>query len=457
MGIDLGALFSAESPIGQMVIYGVLQQVLEATLGPGLAVTTQEINAANPVVILSPADLADLVVRNYTDQASATETAKKSGVSPDDFALLVKAAGDAVDTTTLIEGYRRKILGWDTSVNGLPSVLDGIREGRLADKWAPLLQALGDVPLGVADAVDAVVEGQISMDDGIAIAYVNGISEDSFRILYNTRGNPPGPSDLAEMVRRGVIPTTGTGPDVLSFDQGISEGATKDKWISAYEQIMTVLPAEGRVTTMLRNGTITRDQAIAYYQQLGYDQAAANAFADEASAIKTAADKLLAKSDVITLYADGAISRDQAAALIGDLGYDATEADEILTIQDLHTATAATNAAISRISSYYIARKIDDNGAVNALNALNVPPAQQTTLITAWGIARTSNVKLLTESQITDAWEYQIMDTDTALTELMALGYTELDAWTVLSIKNKAPITATAPAQGPGTLTGGAS
>ena len=454
MGIDLGALFSADSPIGQMVIYGVLQQVLEATMGPGLAVTTQEINAKNPVIVLSPADLADLVVRNYTDHASATETAKKSGVSPEDFALLVKAAGDAVDTTTLIEGYRRKILGWDTSENGMPSVIDGIREGRLADKWAPLIQALGDLPLGVADAVDAVVEGQITMAEGEAIAYQNGINAANFKILYNTRGNPPGPADLAEMVRRGIIPVHGSGPDVLSLDQGIAEGASKDKWIKAYEQMLTVLPAEGRVTTLLRNGVITRDQAISYYQQLGYDQQAATAFADEASEVKTATDKLLAKSDVITLYADGAITREQAAGLIQALGYDATEADQILTIQDLHTATAATNAAISRIQSYYIARKIDDTKAVNALNALNVPSAQQSTLLSAWSISRSSNVKLLTESQIADAWAYTIIDTTTAITELMALGYTELDAWIVLSIKNKAPITDTAPPQGPGSLTG---
>lgn len=455
MGLDLGALFSADSPIGQMVIYGVLQQVLEATLGPGLAVTTQEINAANPVMVLSPADLADLVVRNYLDAPTGESTAKKSGVSPEDFALLVKAAGDAVDTTTLIEGYRRRILGWDTSENGMPSVLDGIREGRLADKWAPLIQALGDVPLGVADAVDAVVEGQISMEEGKAIAYLNGISGPDFEILYNTRGNPPAPSELAEMVRREIIPVHGSGPGVLSFDQGIAEGASKDKWTKAYEQLLTVLPAEGRVTTLLRNGVITRDQAITYYRQLGYDQAAAAAFADEASAVKTTADKALAKSDVITLYADGAITRQSAAGLIQALGYDATEAEQILTIQDLHTATAATNAAISRISSYFIARKIDENGAVNALNALNVPPAQQTSLLTAWEIERTSNVKLLTESQIADAWAYKIIDTPAAVTELMALGYTELDAWIVLSIKNKAPITDTAPPQGPGTLTGG--
>src|SRR6185312_10819957 len=264
MAFSLGDLFSKDSAFGQLLIWQVGAQVVGAVMAPGLNELTKLVNEAAQTTLLTPDALADLVVRNYLDQASAEATAKRSGVSPDDFALMVKAAGDAVDTTTLIAGYRRGILAWDSSSNGLPSVLDGIREGRLADKWAPLLQQLGDVPLGVADAMDA----------GKAIAYTNGLSPENFEILYNTRGNPPGVSDLAEMVRRGVIPQDGTGPDVLSFQQGVAEGATKNKWLSALEQIMTVLPAEGRVTTLLRNGTITRAQAIAYYQQLGYDQAA---------------------------------------------------------------------------------------------------------------------------------------------------------------------------------------
>lgn len=456
MALDLGGLFDKESAFGQLLIWQVGAQIVGAVMGPGLSELTQLVNEVAQTEPLTPAMLADLVVRNYLDADSASATAKRSGVSPADFALMVKSAGDAVDTTTLVEGYRRRILGWDSSENGLPSVLDGIREGRLADKWAPLLQALGDVPLGVADAVDAVVEGQITRAQGEEIAYQNGISPANFAILFNTRGNPPAPSELAEMTRRGIIPQTGTGPDVTSFEQGIAEGATKDKWIKALAGLQTVLVPEGRVTTLLRRGVISRDVAIGWYQQLGYDQQAAEAFAAEASAVKTSTDKALAKTDVIQLYADSAISRDTAATLISSLGYDATEANEILTIQDLHTATQITDSAVTRIRSYYIARKLDLTGAVNALNALNIPPAQQEQLVSAWDIARTSNIKTLTEAQIADAWAYLIMDTNTAITELQGIGYTEFDAWVVLSIKNKAPITATPPAQGPSPLTGGA-
>lgn len=447
MAFSIGDLFSADNAFGQILIYNGVGDIVSTVMLPLNNELAQLVNEATQTEILSPAILADLVVRNYLDAASATGTAAKSGITASDFALMVKSAGDAVDTTTLIEAYRRKIIPWESTGPDGTGVLDGIREGRLADKWAPVLQQLGSVPLGVADAVDAVVENQISHDQGATFAYENGVSADDFQILVNTRGNPPAPGDLLTMLRRGIIPQDGTGPDVLSVTQGIAEGATKDKWIPALLKTQTVLVPEGRVTTLLRVGAIDKATAISWYQLLGYDQTAAAAFAAEASTTKTTADKQLAKSDVLKLYADSAIDAASATAMLGALGYDAAEAGEILAIQDFHTQAAITDSAITKIKSYYIARKISDTDTVTALDALNVPSDQRTQLIAAWQIERTSNVKLLTEAQIADAWAYEIIDTPTAVEDLIALGYTEYDAYVILSVKNKGPISATPPAQ----------
>lgn len=452
MALDLGGLFDRESAFGQLLIWQVGAQVVSAVMAPGLNELTQLVNEVAQTEPLTPAMLADLVVRNYLDHNSATSVAKRSGVSPEDFALMVRAAGDAVDVTTLMEGYRRKLIPFTGSSPDDLSVEAGVREGRLADKWLPLLQGLGTVPIGVADAVDAVVENQISYADGQEYAYQNGLDPAGFKILVDTRGNPPSPGELAELTRRGIIPETGTGPDVLSFEQGISEGATKNKWTKVLAQLQTVLVPEGRITTLLRVGAIDKATALSWYRLLGYTQDAAQAFVTEASTGKTKADKDLAKGDVLKLYADSVIDAAGATTMLAALGYDAEEAGEILAIQDLHQAAAVTDSAVTRIRSYYIARKLDDTQATNALNALNVPAKAQTQLLSAWKVAQSSNVKLLTEAQVADAWSLGIMDTPTAVAELMALGYTEYDAWVILSIKNKAPLTTTPPADGPGAL-----
>jgi hypothetical protein len=449
MALDLGGFFSSESPVGQMVIYGVLQQILEATLAPGLAVTTQEINARNPVIPISPPDLAQLVVRNYLDPALGAAVAAKSGVSADDFALLVKAAGDAPSPQELMEAYRRKVIPLTGTGPDATSVEQGILEGRLGNKWVPMLEALGTVPIGVADAVDAVVENQIDYATGEQFAFENGLDRAAFKILVNTRGNPPSPTELGVMVRRGIIPLKGKGPDVLSFEQGVSEGATKDKWIPAYEQAMTVEPPESTIQAWLKEGVIDTAEAITRLKVLGYDEQAAEHYAAEAVSTTTSQYRQLAESDIVALYSGRAIDAAGATDMLKTLGYGDDVAAEILAVADFHVQVGIRNAAISRVRTYYIARKIDDTQAITTLDSLEVPAGQRQELMAAWKVERGSNVKLLTESQIVDAVAYGIMDETTAFTQLEAIGYTPFDAWVILSIKNKGPI-GPAPAQGPG-------
>ena len=449
VGIDLGAIFGGESAFGQILQYGVMQQVITAMLGPALDVTTQDINAANPVIPISPPDLADLVVRSYMDLAAAVAVAAKSGISSDDFALMVKAAGDAPDTTTLMEAYRRKIIPLTGTGPDAVTVEQGLREGRLGNKWNSMIEALGVLPIGVADAVDAVVENQIPYSAGEEYAYQNGLDRAAFQILVNTRGNPPSPTELGEMVRRGVIPLSGKGPDVLSFEQGISEGATKDKWIAAYEQVMNVEPPESTIQAWLKEGVIDTPEAITRLKLLGYDESAAEHYAAEAVATATTQYKQLAESDIVALYSGRAIDAPAATDMLGTLGYSSDVAAMILAVADFHVQVGIRNNAISRVRTYYLARKITDNQAITTLDSLEVPATQRTELMTAWQVERGSNLKLLTEAQIADAWAYGIMDADTAIGELEALGYSPFDAWVVLSNKNKGPI-GPAPAIGQG-------
>lgn len=454
----LDDLFGDDGAVRQLVIWNVLGQVLSAIISPGLSELQQLVNetavsisgSASPTP-LSVADAADAVVRGFLSTSAGQGFAAKAGVGVDDFTTLVRLAGDAPSTTDLIEAYRRKLIPLDGGSPDSVGVLQGIAEGALADKWIPMIQGLGDLPIGVADAVDAYVEGQISLADAQQIAYVNGVSADNFQILVNTRGNPPDPTQLAEMVYRGVIPTDGTGPDVLSFVQGISEGATKDKWIPALKQMLRVLPPVSTVEALQRAGTITSAQALGYYADLGVDSDTAALYVQQASATKTTTHKQVAQSDVITLYQAGAIDAPTATGMLEALGYESNEAAEILSIYDFHRAVAAIDQAISKVQSYYVARKISATDTVNALNQLGVPPAQQQQLVEIWNIEQSSDVKLLTAAQIVDAWYYLVISQDVATAELQGIGYTAQDAYILLSNKYQGPLPNTPVPPGTGT------
>lgn len=448
MALNLGGLFGEGEAFRQLMIWEVGGEVITALMAPGLARLTQLINEATLTTPLSPEVAADLVVRGFMASGDGEAMAKLAGVAPGDFARLVKGAGDAPSTTTLVEAFRRRLIPRDSGDPAVPSLATGIREGRLDNKWIPMILGLGDVPIGVADAVDAVVEGQIPFDQGAQFAYENGISAENFRILYNTRGNPPSPTQLAEMVHRGVIPLKGKGPDVLSFEQGISEGATKDKWIPAYEQVMPVLPPARTITALHRNGTIDSTQALAWYKQLGLPQDVAAAYVKDASHGKTSTARTVAKGDILKLYADKLISRDEALTMLADLGWEKHDAELELELEDFHLEVAARSSAVTKVRSLFLARRISRAEVVNVLGQLGVGGPERDQLLQMWTLERDATLRILTVAEITSAYEYKILSEQEALAALVSLGYTEYDAWVILSIKAKAPLEGR-PAGGP--------
>lgn len=440
MAIDWEGLFGKESVLYQLLLWNVIGELLSSALGPVTAEIANSVNALSQQVPLTPPDLADLVVRGYLTEGQGAETAKKSGVSPDDFHHMVQATGQALDTTSLMEAFRRQYIPWDAGSPDGAGALQGIREGHLADKWADVVRKLAEVPIGIADAVDAVVESQITRAEGEAIAYQNGISAASFDILYNTRGNPPSPGELMELVRRGLIPVGGTGADVLSFDQGISEGATKNKWTNKLAALIEVIPPARTVGAMQRDGSLTSAQAAAIYRQLGYSPTIAEAFVKEASRGKTQAARHLAKADVLALYADGVIDAPTATGYLALDGYEPHEAAQELQIADLRAEIAAQKSAVAHVRSLYLARKLSAHDAARTLDQLAVAPAARDKMIELWQVERGTATRILTPAEITDAFAYQVMTQDEASAELVAEGYTEFDAWALLSIKNKAAL-----------------
>lgn len=433
--------FSAGEDIAhQLLVWQVLAQIVGNLTAPSLDYLTQLVNASAPLVPISPPILADMVVRGEMDQATAAGMAALSGISGENFARLVVNTGQAPDTTMLVEAFRRKIIPQTGTGGGAVSLEEGIRQGHLADKWIPMILALGDVPLSPADAVDAVVENQIPHDQGAAIAYQNGLSAENFAILVNTRGNPPSPTELFDLNRRGLIPMTGTGPDVLSVEQGLSESALKDKWIKTFSDLSVVLPPAGTIRTMLAQGTITDAQALIMLQQIGEDQQTAALEIADAANSRTATDRELTASNIVALYADRGIDAATAISMLGALHYSAEVAQYKLDLADLQKATTALNQAISKLRTLYLGYKIDRTTVVNDLGVLGVPASQRDDLIQTWDLELGAEVKLLTAAEITDAWYYLIIDANTALQLLVDIGYTASDAWIVLSIKNKGPL-----------------
>lgn len=539
----LGDLLGKGSVAEQLLVWGLLSQILSAATSPELSAIQQGVSERNPVEPLSPSDLADAVVRNYLPLTEAAAEAAKSGVSRETFATMVPLHADAPGPQELAVALLRGIIAESGTGTAATSFEQGIAEGRLADKWAPVIKALSAAVLSAPDAASAVVRNFLSEADGQAEAAKSGVSADTFATLVHLSGDAPGPQQLAEALRRGAIPEAGTGAGSTSFQQGIAEGrlsdkwapvikdlaklwptpvdaldATlkgqitadegralyerlggdlqfyewlldsqgsgptpleaadwarrgiipwdgtgpgvtsyaqavresryRDKWADAYRAQAAYIPTAREVITLLKDGAVDKVTAAEWMHRAGADDATVAAFIAEADATDLSQYRGLTTTTVLGMYYERLISVADATSILESLHVSPQAAPLMLAYADLQRAIAAQNSAVSRVGTLYAARKITQQTAKQSLLALQVPPAAVNDIVATWQLENSITVKTLTETQIVDAWHADIMTQTEAETELGNIGYTPYDAWVLLSLKAKAPLP-NRPAQGP--------
>lgn len=479
----LGDLFGEGSIAEQIFVWGVLQSVIEALGQPYFTELTQIVNEHHPDEVLdpatvaglvvrgllgdadakseaaksgisadrfdnlvtaatpylSPADLAQLVTRNFMDIASARAEAARQGYTSDRLARLILLAGQPPSVTDLAVALRRGLIPDDGPPDGV-SFAQGFREGSIADKYIPLIKQLAIQWPTPADALNALLEGQVDFDTGKQLYEKFGGDPQFFQLLYDTNGSAPTPTEAATMANRGVIPWDGTGPTVTSFEQAFLEGPWRNKWEKPYRVLSEYLPPPRTVTAMLKTGSLSADQAAELLAKQGLTPDLVQAYITDAQQQAATTELDLTLSSILSLYQGHVISRDDTKQLVIALGYSQENAERLITLRDLQRAIAAVNSAVSRIQTLYIGRKITRDTAQSTLAALEVPADQITDLIGIWDIEVAANIKQLTESQIVDAWAIGAMDEHEAIGELQAIGYTAFDAWRLLSIKNKKPL-----------------
>lgn len=389
--------------------------------------------------VLSPPDAASAVIRNFmTDQQGAAEAAK-TGVSPELFTILRHLAGDAPGPQQLAEALRRKAIPAKGKGPDSISFEQGIAEGRLADKWAPVIEALSKLWPTPVDALNAALKGQISVDEGKRLYELLGGDLQFYTWLLDSQGEGPSPLQAADWARRGIIPWQGVGPEVTSYQQAVKESRFRDKWANAYRASVAYVPPPETVRTLLEQGAIDQPQAIAYWRESGLTQATIEAYLHAAAFNNTAATRGLAINEVLNLFYAQVIGEQETAQLLELFHVPKHTAGLLIQYTLVRRDITAVTKAVARVSSLLSARKIGVATARQALERLKIPGAAIDGLIADMELSASINVKVLTESQIVDAWAETVITQDEAMHELQAIGYTPYDAWILLSIKAKAP------------------
>lgn len=437
----LGGLFDGVgSAAGQLFLWQVLGQILSALLGPVVTEVQQTAFSKDPSLALDAATAAQLVVQHIMSQSDAESEASLTGIDPVRFANLVLQAGNTLDLGSVVAAYQRGLIGdgafdpADVSLHGAMAS-SGIREG-----WAPILSKLTVAIPTIAEVMNAWLEGQIDESEARTRYLAAGGDPTWFETSYNANGEAPTPVELLDLVNRGIIPIAGEGPGVVSYNQGFLEGPWRNKWLDSVLALREYYPPPRTVTAMYHGGQLTAAQASSYLAKQGLSADLIAAYLSPTTATTTTAEKTLAKTDILSLYADGLIPKSRAHDLLVAIKYPSEAADELLELQDFKTAKANLTAQVDLVKQLYKGGKATASDTQTALVAAGVPAVQAEALINSWNVATAVEVRSLTAAQIVDLWEYDIVDLPTTLTMLEALGYDSEDAFYLVQIKNKGPI-----------------
>lgn len=134
-----------------------------------------------------------------------------------------------------------------------------------------MFQLNASAPLSPAEAAAAVIRGYMTHAEGEHEARNSGLDARRFSIMVDENGNPPGVGELLELWRRGVIPEKGEGAGAVSYEQGVREGQTKNKWVDPLKALKTALPAPGSALAALLEGQTDAATARKLYEEWGGD------------------------------------------------------------------------------------------------------------------------------------------------------------------------------------------
>lgn len=139
---------------------------------------------------------------------------------------------------------------------------------------APHVQSVSNVawkadpssPLSPAELALAHVRGVISEGDAVAEAAMSGLNADRYGVMYCITGEPPGPQELMEALRRGYI-------DQATFEHGILQSRIRNEWIPTLLKLRYSPPPAGTVVAAAVQNHLSTAEATSKIAEAGIDPA----------------------------------------------------------------------------------------------------------------------------------------------------------------------------------------
>jgi len=268
---------------------------LSTLLNNEVAPFVYPIIASNPHLVLDPQTAARLNAIGIFADSDAANEGNRSGIDSNRMAWLKQLQQAVPDSQTIGTMLDRGLLSERDANYWIQ------RGGYGPTLHQPLLELRRQL-LSVADAALAVLRGNISQDQGLAIAAANGMHGPDFLTFVDNTGEPLALESLAEALRRGFI-------DRPAFERGIRQSRVRNEWIPT--------------ALALRYSPMSTADAVEAAVQGHLDQAAMARIADhnglepgQVDVLYQTAGEPLSRTEMEQLFNRGIVSADQVRQAI---------------------------------------------------------------------------------------------------------------------------------------------
>lgn len=404
-----------------------IRTVATGVAGAAMQGTMNAVAAKYQDVPLTPAVLADMAIRNIGENFDKVQEAAYNGIDEERFNLLVEDTGESYGVDQALSlWWRGKFLGADYGID--EAELDKvIYYSRVRDQFIPDLKLLAQRTMSPADAINAVVKGRLTEDEGKVYFQAAGGMIDQWDALYQSSGDSVGVSHAVELHAHGMI-TDAELQDVIYqsrinprfYDIALMANA---KWLPPYQ-----------IEKAVAAGVIDPATAMQWLIEQGYPEDQAVAFAATGGNGTIAKPKAETEAMILDDFEAQIITEDEATGALKSLGYKADAIPFILDYLVAKRVITMRNAAVTRLREAFVNRDMTEAQVTPELVALGIPTAAIDQMMTAWTIEQMTHIKRLSAAQVGKLVEDGVLTTPDALARWVQMGYDPVDAQLLLSI-----------------------
>lgn len=393
--------------------YALVRSFVEAAVAPFVQDVSNVAWQHHQSLPLTPDLLAAAVLKGVWTTDQAGNEAALTGIDADRFGVMVETAGQAI-------GLAEALLLWRRGQITDDHLTDIIRYSNLNPKFYDDVRKLRYAPPGAGAVIDGLLKAHLSEADAATKLGEAGTDPANLPWLLASAGRPIGIEQAAHLWKRGVITEA-------RLNQIVAQSDVNPDYLPEVKLTAIYHPPVRTVVALIRQGAVTEARGRQLLAENGVEAADIDAYVAGAHHTAASTQRHLTAAQVVRMYEARLLDKATALAKIVALGFPNDEANLMLTFADDSRAEKLLNAAITKIGTAYVARRITKTDADTALVTMGLPATAAGDYFAIWDIERTTLLHHLTPAQIIGGFRREQITALQCKNRLLALGVDPAD------------------------------